>query len=181
MWKTSRTRGNSRNEGGVKEREREKEKDQGGELGRSRRRREPQQKGNGSEGGQDSKRGELTVNRGADGGSARKERRTVGKVVGPTNRVDEALVEVVAVNDTSAALVAVNGALKEEISGLLRTVSEQKATIEDQSGRIDRLLKMVGLLITSTILGIIEHWITANWKRRSIVIEFVEMVGGKLG
>jgi hypothetical protein len=31
------------------------------------------------------------------------------------------------------------------------------------------------------ILGVIAHWITANWERRSIVIEFAEMVGGKSG
>lgn len=31
------------------------------------------------------------------------------------------------------------------------------------------------------ILSVIAHWITANWERRSIVIEFAEIVGGKLG
>jgi hypothetical protein len=31
------------------------------------------------------------------------------------------------------------------------------------------------------ILGVIAHWITADWERRSIVIEFAEMVGGKSG
>jgi hypothetical protein len=31
------------------------------------------------------------------------------------------------------------------------------------------------------ILAIIAHWITANWERRSIVIEFAEMTGGKSG
>jgi hypothetical protein len=31
------------------------------------------------------------------------------------------------------------------------------------------------------ILGAIAHWITASWERRSVVIEFAEMVGGKSG
>jgi hypothetical protein len=31
------------------------------------------------------------------------------------------------------------------------------------------------------ILGVIAHWITSKWERRSAVIEFAEMVGGKSG